>query len=861
MATFGEVLNRARQLLGAGDLAEAQRFYRQLVEAVPQAAEPWHELGILQLQAGRPEGAVECLRQAVTLDPGSATYHVNLATTYRMLKRPDEAIESFERALKLGSPTAELYNNLALSLKDTGQTDAALRAFDDALRLRPDYANGHFNRGNLLLESGRLEEAAESYQRAIEAQPTDAVAHCKLGMVDCELGRWEQAAACFRRALELKGDFAEAYSNLAVVLTRQSNFDEAAACWRRVLDLQPDYAEAHGSLGGVLEQQGKLDEAAACWRRALELKPGFAEAHHNLGAVLEKQGRIAEAAECYRRTLELKPDFTQAHNNLGAVLAKQEKFDEAAVCVRRALELQPDFTEAHHHLGAVLAKQEKLDEAAACLRRALELKPDYAEAHGSLGAVLEKQGRFDEAAASYRRALELKPDFAEVYNNLGAVLAKQASFDEAMECFRKALENQPQLAAARSNALLALQYQPGVTLAQLAAAHGQYDKQHAAPLRSTWRPHDNEPDPDRRLRLGFVSADFGFHPVGVFLIRMLENLDRGQAETVCYSDRLNDDVMTSRLRAATTTWREVRALNDEQLADQIRSDRIDIVFDLAGHTSGNRLLAFARKPAPIQITWIGYVGTTGLAAMDYLLADRYEVPEAAEPHIQERVLRMPGGYVCYDPPSDAPSVSPLPAFTRGYVTFGSFNNFAKITPDVVEVWSRILERVQGSRLVLKYLGMNDPPVMRRMAGMFAQQGIDSTRLELLGWSCHEDLLREYQRIDVALDPFPYSGGLTTCEALWMGVPVVTCPGETFAGRHSLSHLSNVGLTETIADDLEGYVDLAVGLAADLTRLAGIRSRLRGQMAGSPLCDGKRFSEDLMGLLHGAWRQWCAQAAF
>jgi predicted O-linked N-acetylglucosamine transferase (SPINDLY family) len=401
---------------------------------------------------------------------------------------------------------------------------------------------------------------------------------------------------------------------------------------------------------------------------------------------------------------------------------------------------------------------------------------------------------------------------------------------------------------------LALQYCTGVTPAALAEAHAEFDRRHAAPFRGTFRRLDDVHDRHGRLRLGFVSPDLAQHPVGCFLVRVLENLSREQHETTCYSDRTVKDALTHRLQAAATQWRDVFGMNDDRLAEQIRADGIDILFDLAGHTGHNRLLVFARKPAPIQVTWAGYVGTTGLKAMDYLLADHYEVPPGAERHYQEQVLRMPEGYVCYDPPIDAPPVATLPALDRGAATLGCFNNPAKVTLQAIEVWAEILRQLPGARLVLKYKGWDNGSVARRFTEMFVAQGIDPGRLELLGASPHAELLAEYNRIDLALDPFPYSGGLTTCEALWMGVPVVTCPGETFAGRHSLSHLTNVGLTETIAGDLDEYVKLAVALAGDLPRLAMLRAGLRERMAASPLCDGKRFANNLVSILHDVWKQ-------
>jgi predicted O-linked N-acetylglucosamine transferase (SPINDLY family) len=362
------------------------------------------------------------------------------------------------------------------------------------------------------------------------------------------------------------------------------------------------------------------------------------------------------------------------------------------------------------------------------------------------------------------------------------------------------------------------------------------------------------------LKIGYVSPDFRDHVVGLNLLPLFREHDRDRFEIIAYSNVLRPDATTERFQRYAAVWHNIRQLSDEALAEQIRADRIDILFDLAGHTARNRLLVFARKPAPVQITWAGYVGTTGLAAMDYLLADRHEVPPGAERYYRERVLRMPDGYVCYDPPAYAPPVGPLPALGRGRATFGCFNNPAKITPQVIEAWAGILRRLPGARLVLKFKGWSDPCVARRFTAMFAAEGIEPQRLEMLGHSPHVELLAEYGRIDLALDSFPYSGGLTTCEALWMGVPVITCPGETFASRHSLSHLSTVGLTETIASDWDEYVELAVALAGDLPRLAALRAGLRERMAASPLMDAPRFARNIEAAYRAMWRRWCQSPA-
>ncbi len=500
--------------------------------------------------------------------------------------------------------------------------------------------------------------------------------------------------------------------------------------------------------------------------------------------------------------------------------------------------------------------QGRMADAMTCFQRALQLEPDNADAHNNLGNVLKDAAQVTAAIAYYRRALQLKPDFAWALNNLGNALKDQGQIDEAVASYQRALESMPDFSDVRSNMVFSLNYRPGISLVELAEAHAEFDRRHALPSTmstrcpASWPAEEPREETPRRLRLGFVSPDFCQHPVGFFLIRTLENLDREEVEVVCYNDRRPEDRLTKRFQAAAAAWRDVVNWNHERLAAQIRDDKIDILFDLAGHTAHNRMLAFVRKPAPIQITWIGYEGTTGLSAIDYLLADRYMVPEQAEGHYREKVLRLPDCYLCFDPPEEAPAVSPLPALRTGHVTFGSCNNLAKINADVIAAWADILRRLPGSRLLLKYRGLEDEGLRARYLGLFAAQGIGADRLDIEGWSPLGDLLARHDGIDVALDPFPFAGGVTTCNALWMGVPVVTWPGETFAGRHGLSFLSTVGLTETIAGSREEYVEIAVRLAAGLPRLAAIRAALREQVAASPLCDGPRFARQFMELLRG-----------
>jgi len=707
-------------------------------------------------------------------------------------------------------------------------------------------------------QAGHLEPAVEICRRILGVEPQHGDALHLLGLIAHHRGQHVVAAGYLQRAVASCPGDAECHSNLGIVLQGLGRQDDALAAFRRAVQLKPESVEALRHLGIALLGQGRLEEAIAYCQRAVELGPQHSSAHNSLGSAFRSAGRLAEAIACYQQAIRLRPDFAEAHGNLGLALRDQGELPQAIACFERTLELRPDSVETYSNLGITLRSQGRLNAAIACYRRGLQLHPDRAEIHNNLGNALRDQGCLDEAIVCYQRALQLAPEYAEAHNNLGDAWFNQGKVDEAVACYQGALHLEPGNVDAFAGLAFALLYRPGVTLAKLADTHAEFGRRYARQVTRKWTPDAVAVDLPRRLRLGFVSADFGRHPVGYFLVSALENLDPRVCEIVCYSDRDIADDLTARFQAVASVWRETRGLSHEQLERQIQADRIDILFDLAGHTAGNRLPVFACKPAPLQVAWIGYAATTGLATIDYLLADRYHIPPSAEPFYCERVLRMPEGYVCFDPPAEAPPVGPLAAFAQGSVTFASFNNPAKIGPEVVAAWARVLRRIPASRLLLRYGGLDSQGASVRLHGLFSAYGVAAERVELGGAVPRAELFNLYNHADVALDPFPYSGGLTTCEALWMGVPVVTCPGETFASRHSLSHLSTVGLTETIARDLDEYVELAVALATDLPRLAALRAGLRERVAASSLCDGPRFAANLMSLLRDVWHRWCEE---
>jgi protein O-GlcNAc transferase len=704
-------------------------------------------------------------------------------------------------------------------------------------------------------QSGRLDEAENLYQQVLAVEPDHADACHLLGALAQQRGRYEESAALITKAIAAKGDVAAFHSNLGNALRASGKLDEAVKAYRRALALDPNFADAYNNLGATLRMLGNLDEAEALYRKALALNPNSADAHDNLGVVLRNQGRLADAEASYRMALGLNPNFARALYNLANVLKEQGRLEESVAAYRHALAFRPDFIEAHNNLGNALKDLGKLEEAVTCFRRVVALRADLAHAHNNLGVALEEQSELGQAAACYQRALALKPDFAAAYNNLGNVARARGQMDEAMAHYERALTLRPDFVEAHSNFLMSQHYVEGLSKHDLFAAAQRFGR--SLQGLAAERVFLNDGSEDRPLRIGYVSGDFRLHPVGYFLARVLEAHDRETIETFCYANQGRSDDMTRRLRGAAKDWRTILGLPDKDAAQMILQDRIDILVDLSGHTAKNRLSLFALRPAPVQVSWLGYFGTTGLAAMDYLVMDAWAAPPGEEERYTEALVRLPYGRFCYAPPDDAPPIADPPALRRGYITYGSFNNIVKIGADVVALWASVLHATPQSRLVLKWKALDDADARDHLKRVFAAAGIEEGRLELRGFSPHAEMLAQYGDIDIALDPFPFGGGLTSCEALWMGVPVVTLPGDRPASRQTIGFLETLGLTECVATSREDYVRRAVALAGAPARLNALRREMRPRMAGSPLCDGPRFTRGLEAAFRQMWRRWSA----
>jgi len=746
--------------------------------------------------------------------------------------------------------------NAALQHHQSGRLEEAATLYGKILEADPRHADANHLLGVIAFQLGRNEVAVDLIGMAIAANRSNPAFHSNLGNALNGMGRQDDALAAYDRALRLRPDYADAHYNRGNVLRDMGRLDDALAACDTALRLRPDYADAYYSRGNVLRDMGRLDDALTAYDGALRLRPDYAEAYNNRGNALLGMGRLDDALAAYDGALRLRPDYADAHYNRGNVLQDMARLGDALAAYDTALSLRPDLAETHNNRGNTLREMGRLDDALAAYDGALRLRPDYADAHNNRGNALLGMGRLDDALAAYDTALSLRPDFADAHYNRGNALRDMARLDDALAAYDTALSLRPGYADAHSNKLLALHYGAfdarGAIAAQ-ARAFGASVNRAGAP-----QAFANAPIPDRRLRIGYVSGDLRRHPVGYFLQSILHNHASDAVEVFCYSNNLKDDDLTASFQSDADHWRRLRGLNDEAAATLIRADAIDILVDMSGHTALNRLPLFARRPAPVQVSWLGYFGTTGLTAMDYVLADRFVVPPGEEDAFTEQVWRMPGSYLCFMPPDmDVPV---RPRDVQGPITFGSFNNLAKLSSHTVSLWARVVQSVPQSRLLLKTSQLADAAVCQAVRERFAGHGIEPDRLVLEGPSPRADLLASYNRVDIALDPYPYGGGTTTAEALWMGAPVVTLRGGTWTGRVSESILSTVGLSDLVAGSQEAYVDLAAKLAADQDRRTALHATLRSRLAGSPFCDGAGFTRHLEEACRGMWKRWCKDEA-
>ncbi|HUB26781.1 MAG TPA: tetratricopeptide repeat protein, partial [Tepidisphaeraceae bacterium] len=634
------------------------------------------------------------------------------------------------------------------------------------------------------------------------------------------LGDLAGAIAAYRKVLEIEPNFIEALNNLGGALKASGQLDGAIECYTRALSLRADFAPLHANLGNALAARGQLDDAAAALRFAVQLDKTFAEAWYNLGNVLRDQGHLADAINAYRTAVSLAPDYIDAHVNLGNVLQTTGDFKDASKAYLRALELRPDHVTAQSNFSNALRMMGYADEGISILRQALALRPDFHIACCNLGNLLKDTGRLDESLACYRRAVELKREDSISHSNLAYSVYFHPDYDG-----------------------------PAILRENL-----RFNVLHAQRFTRQVAPHTNDRDPHRRLRIGYVSPDFREHCQSMFTVPLLSNHDHERFEIFCYANIARPDSFTQRIMTFADTWRPTTGIDDARVAEMVRADQIDILIDLTMHMSNGRPLLFARKPAPVQVAYLAYPGTTGLSAIDYRLTDPHLDPPENDCFYSECSIRLPDSFWCYNPLTTEPSPGPLPARTRGGFTFGCLNNFCKVSDGTLDLWGRIISSLPGSRLLLLCpAGSHRQRVLDRLGA----EGVDAGRIEFAAFRPRQQYLQLYRNIDLGLETFPYNGHTTSLDSVWMGVPVPTRIGSTAVGRAGWSQLCNLNLRELAAETDEQYISIVLGLARDLPRLAGLRATLRQRLERSPLMDAPRFARNVENVYRSIWQTWCS----
>jgi protein O-GlcNAc transferase len=765
-----------------------------------------------------------------------------------------------------------------------GDLLAARKLYMALLERDAVHADALFRLAVLDLQESQPAAATAGLQRLLALHPGHRRYREALGQAYAMGGQHAQAAEVFHGLLAEDGTSAKGWFSLATALQAQGALSEAADAWRKAAHYDPQSADASNNLGNCLRLLGDDDGAQAAYRSALAVQPGDANALTNLGTLLQAQGRYDEALGLLRAALSAAPDAPAAMVNLGVLLTLLGRHDEAADVLARAVARDPDFAQAAYNYGNALQALGRLRDAQAQYRRALALDPSHAEAANNLGNVcrdlgdpraaldafetairvrpdfvdaysnaanlMRTLGRLDDAHALLRRALALDPAHSAALNNLGNVLKDCGDLDEGIACFRRAVASDPGNLVAHSNLVYALSFESFDPNVILEAARG-WAAQHATPAARMPEPAAIETSGERRLRIGYVSADFREHCQALFMTPLFVHHDRTRFEIHAYSSVARPDATTARLAACVPAWHDVRTLDDAALAAKIRADGIDVLVDLTMHMGNGRPLLFARKPAPVQVAWLAYPGTTGIGAIDWRLTDPYLDPPAHDAHYSERSWRLPHTFWCYDPLATEPEVNPLPAASAGHITFGSLNNPCKLTPATLQLWAPVFARLPSARLVLM---APEGDARRRIGARLAQAGIDPERVRFVPFRARDAYLRGYHEIDIGLDSVPYNGHTTSLDALWMGVPVVTRVGPTVAGRAGLSQLANLGLEVLAADSDEAFAATAVDLASDLSHLVALRAGLRARMARSPLMDGERFARDIEAAYESMWEQ-------
>ena len=710
--------------------------------------------------------------------------------------------------------------------------------------------------GNRAEESGDLRKACACYRKAVEIAPQYASAHLNLGIGLEAIGDIEQACKSYEAALSI--DPADVYANynLGRQLFSRNALAAAEPLLRRALDGSPDFVDARVVLSRLLDNKGDLSGAANELEHALRVRPDYFGALRNYADLLLKLHRPDDATSALRSAVAAQPRDFDTNYRLASLLVELEKPAEAEPFFQQALRITPTSLDVRASLVNLHLSQGNLEKAAIEAEAALKLRPDWLDLLFDYGLILKRMARQTEAEAVFRRAIEIDRTYVRAYQMLGAVLVSQGRIQDALDIFGDGRKHCADAFDLESPEMFALNCKDDISIDDLFARHVDYGKRMEQLHPARFDSFENIPDPNRRLRIGYVSGDFQYHVVPLFLMPLLEERDRSAIEVYCYSTGDTADKFTERIRNLADVWRATSRMSPNEIADLIHRDRIDILVDLAGHSGTPSLRIFAQRPAPIQATWVGYLNTTGLSRIQYRISDNHcDPPGLTDRYHTEQLIRLPNSQWCYRPFVEVQYEHDAPFQRNGHVTFGSFNQTVKITPAVRKLWGEILTQVPESRLVV--VGVVDNRAREDLYRDLANAGVNRDRITMVAYIPIEEYYQWFGRVDIALDTMPFSGGTTTCDALWMGAPVITFPGIRSWSRSAASILTTVGLTDCIAGSPEDYVRRAVQLARNPAKIAQLRKSLRSRMIESPLMDKRLFARDMENAFRRMWQSWCS----
>lgn len=768
--------------------------------------------------------------------------------------RLEAAAAIYRELLAVDPDNAEVVLLLAICMYDQREHGSAEQLLRRGLAKRPSDHRLHVVLGRVLKAQGRFGDAVECYQQALRLQPSGANGvsldiMVSLGIAQRHAGRAEEAITVLRAAANLLPSRADVLVNLASCLYQAGEYDEAITILERAIVLQPKLAEAHCNLGRALIGLSRYEQAEAALNRAIQLRPAYAEALVFLGIVTEAKGDLDQAGRYFAAAIEADRDNADAYRGLGTTLYNRSRLQQALECFQTMAQRHPTNPEAALWSGLVLREQGQITAAVEAFDRAIGLNPGAVEPHAQKGFTLALAGEYSHAIRSLDEALRQAPAHAPLMNLQGNLALLAGNVSAATDWYRRAVEADPELDDAQGNALFSLNYDERVAAESILQAHQAWGERVANVQSASPRPLSSPRA--ERLRVGFVSPDFNQHSVAYFVEPLVAGLGCEGFDVFCYYNARRVDSTTQRLSGYATRWTSIAGIGDGPAADLVRRDGLHVLIDLAGHTAGNRLRMFARNPAPQQATYLGYPTTVGLPHIRYRITDGIVDPEQAAPMSAEIPVRLPNSYFCFRPTSEAPEVGPLPLRKNGRITFGSFNNLAKVSPGTLRLWAAVLDAVPESTVILKNRSLIDGTLSEEIARRFALAGGDTRRLVLRPWSPEtRSHLEAYNDIDVALDTFPYNGATTTCEALWMGVPVVTRSGSTHASRMGASILGAAGYPALVANTEQAYVERCVELAGDAKALAGFREQARPQLRRSALMDERSFVQAFAHALRG-----------